>query len=174
MISITVIRNYASAFLILIIIISGCKSDSSQNDAAVEEQSTAEDGNGTIILEDIEARNIILEEYRGKVVVLNFWATWCKPCIAEMPSIDRMIAELGEEEYVYLAASDENLDKIKKFVEKNPHQFQYAHLKTNIYKLGLSVLPTTFIINREGEVVERVIGAREWDSKETIELLRSI
>jgi len=170
----TVIRNYAIAFLVLTILFSGCRSDSNQKVSTIEEQSVVEDGVGAIVLEDVEARTIVLEEYHGKVVILNFWATWCKPCIAEMPSIDRMIAELGEEEYVYLAASDENLDKIKKFVEKNPHQFQYAHLKTNIYKLGLSVLPTTFIINREGEVVERVIGAREWDSKETIELLRSI
>jgi len=172
--SISEFRYYSTAFLVVAILFFGCKSDSNQKKVTIEEQSVEKDGVGAIVLEDIEAKNIVLEEYRGKVVVLNFWATWCKPCIAEMPSIDRLIAELGEEEYVYLAASDENLDKIKKFVEKNPHQFQYAHLKTNVYKLGLSVLPTTFIINREGEVVEKVIGAKEWDSKETIELLRSI
>ena len=91
-----------------------------------------------------------------------------------MPSLDRLIAKLGKEEFVFLAASDENVDKIKRFVEKNPHDFNYVHLKSNVYSLGLSVLPTTFIIDEEGEIINKIIGAREWDSAESYEMLKNI
>jgi peroxiredoxin len=166
--------NVVVIILVIGVSFSSCIKNSIEKNVEGELESTEENVDKAISLEDMEGKNLNLEDYHGKVVFLNFWATWCKPCIAEMPAIDRMIAELDKEEYVFLAASDENMDKIRKFVEKHPHQFKYVHLKTNVYKLGLSVLPTTFIIDKQGEIVEKIIGAREWDSPESIQQLRGI
>lgn len=136
--------------------------------------STEEVSESTILLEDLSGNTIDLEDFEGKVIVLNFWATWCKPCIAEMPSIDRLSKKLDSDRYVILAASDERFEKIEKFVEKYPYNFKYVHLKTNVYELDVSVLPTTFIIDDRGEIIEKIIGAREWDSSEMIEKLQDI
>ena len=141
-------------------------------DVNIEQESISNDTG--IVLEDLDGKSINLEDYRGQVVFLNFWATWCKPCISEMPAIDRLIDMLDEDEFIFLAASDESLEKIQKFATKYPHEFKYVKLRTNIYQLGLSVLPTTFIINKDGEIIERIIGAREWDSEEMVSKLREI
>ena len=135
---------------------------------------TDQDSENEVLIEDLEGNAIDLDEFKGKVVILNFWATWCKPCISEMPSLDRLAKKSGVEELVILAASDENIDKIGRFAERNPHDFTYVHLKSNVYSLGLSVLPTTYIINRKGEIVEKIVGAREWDSEESYEMIKSI
>ena len=153
------------------IILSQCKSGSNEsaNEAIVSEFSE-----GAILIEDLDGNEINLEDYKGKTVVINFWATWCKPCISEMPSFDRLIQKTEGDEVVFFAASDENIDRIKKFIVNNPHSFKYVHLKTNMYSLGLSVLPTTYIIDKEGKIAEKMIGAKEWDSEESIKILNGI
>jgi thiol-disulfide isomerase/thioredoxin len=127
-----------------------------------------------IQLVNLSGEKINLDDYKGKVIFLNFWATWCKPCIAEMPSIEKLSKELGDDGFVFLAASDEKVEKIKRFAEKYPFEFEYVQLKTNVHQLGLSVLPTTYVINKEGKIVDKVVGAREWDSSESIEIMKSL
>lgn len=166
-------RTFFKVFLIsaLGVALMGCRNkDKNLSEELVSDQNPEKE----IRIEDLEGNEIHLEDYKGKIVVLNFWATWCKPCISEMPSLDRLINKLDKEHFIFLAASDENLDKIKRFAEQNPHDFSYVHLKSNVYSLGLSVLPTTYIINKEGEIEETIIGAREWDSNESIDRLNSL
>ena len=164
-------NKYFLVLLIAIVILGSCSSSTTNENS---NDGTLQDFETLIQLVDLNGNEVRLENYKGKIVVLNFWATWCKPCISEMPSIDRLIKKLDGEEVVFLAASDENPDRIKRFVENNPHEFIYTHLQSNVYKLGISVLPTTYIINKEGVIAQKLIGAREWDSEESINLINGI
>lgn len=127
-----------------------------------------------IDLVDLEGKPINIENFKGKTVFLNYWATWCKPCLAEMPDMDRAANELADEDFVFLAASDENIEKIKKFAEKYEYSFRFVQSKTSVFDLELSALPTTWIINSKGELVFNEVGARKWDSEEELDNLRKL
>ncbi len=126
-----------------------------------------------IELTDLQGNPIGWESLEGKKVFLNFWATWCKPCIVEMPSMHEAAEQLGED-FVFLAASYEDLEKIKKFADKRDFAFQFVHTKTPIQDLQIRSLPTTFLINSEGELVETVIGSREWNETEAMDQLKAL
>ena len=127
-----------------------------------------------IKLENLEGNPVDLANFKGKRVFLNLWATWCKPCIAEMPDIDAANKILADEDYVFLLASDEMPEKIKKFTEKyNEFSFQFVRMVNSVYDLDVVALPTTIIINRDGEIVYDEVGAKKWDSEEILKQLRS-
>jgi thiol-disulfide isomerase/thioredoxin len=118
-----------------------------------------------------------LEEYRGKWVVLNFWATWCAPCRHEMPSLDRLQVALPEIAVVPVATGRNAIAGIEKF-------FAEAEIKTlpilrdpsSELARGMSVmgLPVTVILNPDGQEIARLIGDAEWDSESAKAILRSL
>ncbi len=108
---------------------------------------------------------------RGKTVFLNFWATWCKPCLAEMPSIDRAALALADKNVIFIAASDEKPERVKAFRDKNNYQFQIVTSQADLSALGVFALPTTFIFDADGNLAFKETGAREWDSQESIQLI---
>jgi cytochrome c biogenesis protein CcmG, thiol:disulfide interchange protein DsbE len=114
-----------------------------------------------------------LSEFRGKVVVLNFWASWCGSCVEEMPDLDRLQARIRSRGGIVLGVSvDENCGNYEDFLKKYPLRFSTACEPTN--KVSLDYLysgplddgqiPETYIIDREGRIVRRVIGPQQWDS----------
>ncbi|MEN8249424.1 MAG: TlpA disulfide reductase family protein [Bacteroidota bacterium] len=127
-----------------------------------------------IDLVDLEGNVISMDSLKGKTVFLNYWATWCRPCIAEMPDMDKAAKELAEEDFVFLAASDEDIEKIRSFIEKYDYSFQFVHSKSSVFDLELSALPTTWVINKDGEIVYNEVGARKWDSEEGIKNLKEL
>ncbi len=127
-----------------------------------------------IELVDLAGNVISLADFKGKTVFLNYWATWCRPCLAEMPDIDKAAKILSEEGFVFLAASDEDIEKIKKFVAKVDYSFKFVHSKTSVFDLDIAALPTTFVINKQGEVVYNEVGARDWASATELENLRKL
>ena len=122
-------------------------------------------------LDDEEAVNN--ETFQNKILILNLWATWCKPCIKEMPDLEIMMAQLSED-FELVLSSDEDLEKIKSFTESRPMNMNFVKLENSIESLGVYALPTTFIIGKNGELLETVVGARDWKSPETIEKLKQI
>lgn len=164
----------------LLVFFAGCSSPDSSStqtevneEAAVEMASTSEIDITAIELLDLEGNPISWESLKGKKVFLNFWATWCKPCIVEMPSMHQAAEQLGDG-YVFLAASYEDLGKIQKFVQSRDFAFQFVHSKTSLDNLNIHSLPTTFLINAEGELVESVVGSREWNQPETMDKLKAL
>lgn len=118
-----------------------------------------------------------LSDYRGKVVLLNFWATWCAPCREEMPSLDALQADLGSEDFevVAIAAGHNPLPAIKKFLDEakvtnlpvliDPHQDLSR-------KMGVMGMPVTILIDREGNEIARLIGGADWSSETAKTLIR--
>ena len=122
---------------------------------------------------DLEENNIELSEFNGKIVI-SYWATWCAPCIKEMPSIKRAEEILEDYGYTFLLVSDETISKISNF--KNEMNFNLKFLKSNksFETLGVYAMPTSFIFNENGEIIETIVGVVEWDSEEIINKLKRL
>jgi len=120
-------------------------------------------------LEDLSGRRISLKDLRGKVVFLNFWATWCPPCVVEMPSMEELHKEFGNNGLVILAINfRETPEQVNAFAKK--HKLTFIMLLDSdgsVFELYQAwALPVTTIIGNGGEIVGRAMGARDWDSKE--------
>ncbi|MBZ0155874.1 MAG: TlpA family protein disulfide reductase [Alphaproteobacteria bacterium] len=119
-------------------------------------------------LPDISGKKISLSEGKGKVVLLNFWATWCGPCRAEMPSLVNLYRELREKGLVVLAVSvDTTVKPVQVFAAEKSLPFPVL-LDTDkeVYfdKYAVFGLPTSFLIDRKGMIVEKIMGETVWDS----------
>lgn len=111
--------------------------------------------------------------YKGKTVFINFWATWCGPCLEEMPSIQAAMEQLKDEDIVFLFASEETTEQIEKFKAVHPFRFNYLRID-NMLALNIMGLPTTMIYDKTGKKVFSEMGFRNWSSKENIDLLLDI
>lgn len=110
-----------------------------------------------------------LSDYRGKVVLLNFWATWCSPCIREMPELDSLQQKFGTRGFVVITASDEKLGTIRKFIDENPMHTVQAHIDSSIYKNPIYapiryLRPVTFIIDDRGIIRNAFIGEQNYST----------
>ena|SRR5688572_3238035 len=126
-----------------------------------------------VVLTDMNNQPINLEQLKGKTVFINFWATWCKPCIQEMPSIKNAQEKLRKTDIVFLLASNEPGDEIIEFEKNYNYNFNYAKV-TNLEELGVIGLPTTYIFNQRGELVFSETGYRNWDDTSNIEMILKI
>ena len=127
-----------------------------------------------IKLMDLDNNPVDLKAYSGKRIFLNFWATWCKPCIIEMPSIESAQQKLSEEDFIFLLASDETVGRINRFKATHEFELEFIRVETPFPDLGILSLPTTLIIDENGKIVLNQIGALEWDAPEVIEKLRNL
>ena len=123
---------------------------------------------------DLYENNLDLSVYQNGKIVVNYWATWCAPCIKEMPGIKRAEEILKEYGYTFLLISDETVDKISKF--KNEWNFDFNFLKSikSFETLGVYAMPTSYIFDENGQIIETIVGAIEWDSEEMINKLKML
>lgn len=125
----------------------------------------------------LDQQPIKLSDYKGKVVVLNFWATYCIPCRIEMPSLEKLSQEYKGNDVAVVAISlDEGKEKaIRMLVNKMNLSFPIAlegQASGDDYKV--SVLPVTYIIGKDGLLLGRVVGDRDWASEEADELIKAV
>ena len=118
-----------------------------------------------------------LADYRGKVVLVNIWATWCPPCREEMPTLDRLQAELGGPDFLVMPLSIDTggVEVVQKFYDEIGISQLGIYLDESMQamrELGAVGLPTTLLIDREGREIGRLVGPAEWDAPEMIEFLR--
>ncbi len=143
----------------------------SHNPIPVEERNQVqlEDTNWTIT--DLNGRNLTLNSFKGEVKIINFWATWCPPCIAEMPSFVSLYQDYKGKVDFYFVARDRN-DRVVKFLEKKgydlPVYFEKGLTPKALYYVGL---PTTYIIDKSGKIVLSESGSANWNSPEIRSLL---
>jgi len=126
-------------------------------------------------LRNLQGNHVSLDSFKGQVVVLNFWATWCAPCRVEMPAFENLYRRYRSQGLTVLAVSlDKAADgKVRQFVEEYKLSFPVLMDTDGIAeKLYPSVsIPFTFVINQTGRVVARVDGAKNWESEETFEAI---
>ncbi len=126
---------------------------------------------------DMEGQPHRLADFAGRVVVLNFWATWCPPCVEEMPSLQRLEDLLEEEGLSVVAISvDERLADVPAFVEEHELRFLVLHDlgKRVSRRYEVFQFPETWIIGRDGRLVSRVIGARDWSAPASLRVFRDL
>lgn len=126
---------------------------------------------------DGEGRQVSLDAFEGKSVLLNIWATWCGPCREEMPALDRLQVRLGGPDFqvVPLSVDREGLAKVKAFYEELGLEslgIWNDPTASAAYDLGAVGLPTTLLLDPAGRELGRLVGPAEWDSPEMVSLLQ--
>lgn len=126
---------------------------------------------------DAEGRTLTLADFRGKVALVNVWATWCIPCVQEMPALDRLQTALGGEGLAVVALSQDRngLEAARPFYDKLGLKALPIYLDPKgaaARELGVKALPETIVIDRQGREVGRLGGPAAWDSPEAVALLR--
>jgi len=127
--------------------------------------------------QELQGDEVTLADFRGKVVLVNFWATWRAPCVREMPSLERLHKTLAGEGLAVLAVSNDRggAGVVEPFLARLDLQALPIYLDPKgklAQEFALNGLPTSFIIGRDGRVLASLVGPAEWDSSEAIEFLR--
>ncbi len=129
-------------------------------------------------LQDTKGNKVTLSSLRGKVVLVNFWATWCPPCIEEMPSMERLHKYMAEEDFVMLAINTEQNGRtvVPEFLKKSPYTFPILYDDKSVaqQQYGVYKFPESFIVGKDGTVVEKIIGPLDWSSSKTVAYLKSL
>ncbi|TAM81042.1 MAG: TlpA family protein disulfide reductase [Acidobacteria bacterium] len=128
-------------------------------------------------LPQLPSGRLSLSQFKGQVVVLNFWATWCPPCVMEAPSLEQFATEMKSQGVTVIGVSvDENAQALSQFV-------QYYHVSYPVardprysltHRYGTYKLPETYIIDRDGRVAEKIIGATNWTDPRMITFVKSL
>jgi cytochrome c biogenesis protein CcmG, thiol:disulfide interchange protein DsbE len=121
-------------------------------------------------------RTVSLSQFQGKPVMLNFWATWCPPCIQEMPSLVQLQKQLGDKVTIIAVSEDEDDNAYKQFVrDHNVDLLTVRDTRQNTNGLyGTTGFPETFVIDRSGKIVRKFIGPQEWTSPEIVDYLKKM
>ncbi len=113
-------------------------------------------------------------DLRGEVVFLNFWATWCPPCVAELPEIEKAFQK-HKDRVAFLLVTNEEPEVVRAFMQKHGYDLPVFFSRSPVPDVfDVSALPTTFIISGEGTIVARKTGASNWDSPATDRLLEEL
>ena len=138
--------------------------------AAFSDQQPAPD----FVLKDVYGKDVKLSDYKGKIVVLNFWATWCGPCRKEMPDFVELQAQYAKDglQFIGIALDQEGAAKVKPFVEKNKIIYPILIGNNDIADKfgGMNAIPVTFLIDRKGMIRGHYIGMRQKSDLETMVL----
>jgi len=125
-----------------------------------------------------DGKMVSLSDYRGNVVLVNIWATWCPPCVDEMPSMERLYKELKGEDFEILAVSIDSLGPkaVAPFMKKYNLSFPAlmdpdATIQTLYQTIGI---PESFIVDQEGILIKKIIGPRDWATPEVIGFFRDL
>lgn len=127
----------------------------------------------TSTFQDLDGRGLEIASFAGKKVFVNYWATWCAPCIREIPSIARAAAELEDENYLFVLASDEAPDTIRNFIADRGFDGHFIKLNGFFGAHGIDAVPSSSLYDENGQLLQSWAGAFEWDSPEMLEQLRN-
>lgn len=129
-------------------------------------------------LRDLDGNLVSLSQLRGKVVLLNFWATWCGPCRIEMPAMERLYRSYSRKDFEILAVSTDPQGAAVTRPFQQEMGFTFPILHDAEYRIGLMYgarsLPMTFMVDRQGIVRQKVPGARDWGGPDARELIQAL
>lgn len=129
-------------------------------------------------LEDTKGNQVSLAALRGKVVLVNFWATWCPPCLEEMPSMERLHEVMAGGDFVMLAINTEKDGRnvVPAFLKKTPYTFPILFDDKGVVQqlYGVYKFPESFVIRKDGTIDNKIIGPLDWSSAKTITYLKNL
>jgi thiol-disulfide isomerase/thioredoxin len=155
----------AIGIYLLLLLLIGCNANRDNKPEAIKLND--------IDLTDLKSQPIDQHQLQGKVVFINFWATWCRPCIEEMPTIIKLQDKLKEENIEFFFASDEELERIETFATKRGMNANFVRVD-NPEALGIQALPTTYIFDAKGELVFSEVGFRNWTDETSVEIVKKL
>ncbi|GHA81598.1 TlpA family protein disulfide reductase [Pontibacter akesuensis] len=126
---------------------------------------------------DLQGKQVAFESLKGKVVFLNIWATWCPPCIAEMPNIQKLYEKVGSDNiaFVMLSVDEGGMEKVKKYIDKKGYTFPvYLPASQLPQEFQSNAIPTTFIISPEGKIVAKQEGMADYNTPEVVAFLQGM
>ena len=156
-------------YISCLILLFGCNPSNPQN----EKLSDLESMQLKTSFVDLKNQKVDLKSYKGKKIIVNYWATWCKPCIIEMPGLIRAQEILKNHNYIFLLVSDEKISKISKFKNDKKYNFNFLKSVGSNERLGIYSLPTAYIFNEKGIKIETIVGTIVWDSEQMIKKLKT-
>ena len=134
------------------------------------EEDKLPDADFNLTVKDLDGNLINMKDYKGKVIFLNFWATWCMPCVAELPSINNLFNQF-KDDVVFLLISNESLEKVKSYHTKKEYKVPF-HIIDNEGKIPNlyyhESIPYTVLINKNGKIIKTTVGAEDWDDEDFI------
>ncbi|MGK7388960.1 MAG: TlpA family protein disulfide reductase [Candidatus Cyclobacteriaceae bacterium M2_1C_046] len=141
--------------------------------ANVEKLENAKEADYNFTMTTLDGEQVSFTEFKGKVVFLNLWATWCGPCIAEMPGIQNLYDKVEKDDIVFVMLSlDETTDKVQKFVDRKEFDFPVymaSHGVPDVFRTGS--IPTTHIISPEGKIIYTKKGTANYNTEKFKEFL---
>lgn len=156
--------------------------ETSQNPDATEVMEAAATANSEMAgagfkMVDLQGKQVNFESLKGKVVFLNIWATWCPPCIAEMPNIQKLYEKVGSDKiaFVMLSVDEGGMEKVQKFINKKKYTFPvYMPASQFPQEFYSTAIPTTFIISPDGKIVAKQEGMADYDTPEVVAFLQNL
>ena len=110
-----------------------------------------------------EGKQVELSDFSGKVILINYWATWCPPCIAEMPSLQNLYNDY-QDKIVFIFLTNDDKSKVDAFIKKRDFTLPVFYQASNApSKLSTNSLPTTFLIDQNGKILIEEVGASDWN-----------
>ena len=155
-----------SILFFIVLITANCKNDKQASHTPATGKTEIE----RVRLTSLKGESIDLGQFKGKVVFINFWATWCKPCVLEMPTIRNAMDSLRNENIEFLFASDESAGEIESFEKKYGYSFNYFRAD-NFEELAIMVLPTTVIFDKNGKQAYSEVGYHDWNETRNFDIL---
>lgn len=126
-------------------------------------------------LQGLDGEETSLAAFEGKVLFVNLWATWCGPCVVEMPSIQRLYEQFQQEDVKFLLVSDEPPDVVEPFVQEKGWELpMYVSNDEKPSVFESRGIPATFILDREGRIVFRHVGSARWDDESSVRFLNGL
>ncbi len=125
----------------------------------------------------VGGEKVKLSDFKGKVIFLNFWATWCPPCLAEMPAMERLFRKMKDKPFHMFAVNlMEKRPKVKKFLASKDFTYDIVMDPEGEIseKYNAENLPTTYILDKQGRIIRRAIGPRIWDGPESVALFEKL
>jgi len=122
-------------------------------------------------LVNADGKDFNFMDAKGKVVLVNFWATWCPPCVAEMPSLQSLYNDYNEE-VVFMFVAQDKVEKVSAFIAKKGYTLPVYYSKTEAPSILTSkTIPSTYVINKEGKIIIAKTGLANWNSDKTRKIL---
>ncbi|MBK7995685.1 MAG: TlpA family protein disulfide reductase [Blastocatellia bacterium] len=125
-------------------------------------------------VKDLSGKTVNAGDWKNKVLVLNMWATWCGPCIAEMPSLESLYEKTKNDDIVFALVSDEDQETVNQFIQKRKFSLPVYTVENLPQIYRGDAIPRTLIIAANGKIVFDHLGAAKWDSETTINFLKTV